>query len=295
MALDAESTAESLWASFRRPFELLNAVRKTSAWPAARKILAWQMAATSALGLLLAAPSLALDSPLASGASLFGALVAAQWVVLAFSREFQKPLARELSFLAGIEPEDDDQPPRLRLDGKWLRRRLWRRVRGTLVLIPGFLALSPVLLLAQAAGIERFVGTPLTLLWTGYWWCSFTVARSGHAWRHENSGELALPVRWWMARTRDTFGFRWFGPRWFGRFAMWATKRDAAPAVELERAPLRYLGLSLARAMTSVPVARLVFRAAIDVAVAEVLLSVEPRETPLLSEAPTPADVPAAD
>lgn len=204
-------------------------------------------------------------------ALLLSALVIGQWLTLALTREFQAPIARALSAVAGIEPEDDDVPPRVRLDWKWLKKKLAQRVRGVLVLLPGFVAFVPVLLVTLPLGADDFVMPPLMFGWSAYWWCAFTVGRSDRAWRDEAAATPPLPVRWWVARTSDTAGLRWFLPRWLARFGLWATKRDAAPAVAMERAPLFFLGLGLARLVTSPPVVRLAFRAAIDTAAAEAL------------------------
>ena len=208
---------------------------------------------------------------------LFSALVFGQWVTLAFTREYQEPLARALCEVAAIEPEDDERSPRVRVDFKWLRKKLMQRLRGLLVLLPGFLVFVPVFILSLPFGLDDYVMPPLMFSWSAYWWCAFTVGRSARAWRDEAAAVPPLPVRWWLARTEDTFGMRWFLPRWVGRFAVWATKRDAAPAVALERAPWVFIGLGLARLITSPPLLRLVFRAPIDMAAADALEHAPPR------------------
>lgn len=219
--------------------------------------------------------------PAAWLALVFSALVAGQWVTLALSREYQEPIARDLCAVAAIEPEDPERTPRVRLDFKWLRKKGLQRARGLLVLLPGFLVFTPVLLVTKVLGVDDSVMPPLMFSWTAYWWCAFTAGRSARAWRDADAGVPPLPVRWWIERTQRTPGFRWFLPRWAGTFALWATRRDAAPAVALERAPWAFVGLGLARLVTSPPMLRLVFRAPVDVAVAELLertSSVRPAE-----------------
>lgn len=219
--------------------------------------------------------------PAAWLALVFSALVAGQWVTLALSREYQEPIARDLCAVADIEPEDPERTPRVRLDFKWLRKKGLQRARGLLVLLPGFLVFTPVLLVTKVLGVDDYVMPPLMFSWTAYWWCAFTAGRSARAWRDADAGVPPLPVRWWLERTHRTPGFRWFLPRWAGTFALWATRRDAAPAVALERAPWAFVGLGLARLVTSPPILRLVFRAPVDMAVAELLertSSVRPTE-----------------
>jgi hypothetical protein len=216
--------------------------------------------------------------PAAWLALVFSALVAGQWVTMALSREYQEPIARDLCAVADIEPEDPERTPRVRLDFKWLRKKGLQRARG---LLPGFLVFTPVLLVTKVLGVDDYVMPPLMFSWTAYWWCAFTAGRSARAWRDADAGVPPLPVRWWLERTHRTPGFRWFLPRWAGTFALWATRRDAAPAVALERAPWAFVGLGLARLVTSPPILRLVFRAPVDMAVAELLertSSVRPTE-----------------
>lgn len=201
----------------------------------------------------------------------FSALVVGQWVVLALSREYQEPLGRELELVAGLPADDAALAPRVRVDVRWLKKKLSQRVRGVLVLLPGFLAFTPVFLVTKPLGLDDFVMPPLMFGWSAYWWCTFTVGRSALAWEDEASGARPLPLRWWQARTEQTPGFRWFFPRWVGAFAGWAMKRDLAPAVAFERAPWSFVGLGLARLVTSPPLVRLAFRQAIDAAVTEQL------------------------
>jgi hypothetical protein len=202
--------------------------------------------------------------------ALVTALLVAQWLVLALSRQFQEPIARDLSALARIEPEDEARTPRLVLDVKWLRKKLGQRIRGVVVLLAAIPALVPVFILTAVLMVP-WLGSALFFLWSAYWWCAFTAGRSARAWRNEHDAVPPFPVRWWLARTVGTFGFRWFGARWAGAFAVLLTRRDAPAAVEMERSFLRFVGLGLARFVTAFPAVRLAFRAAVDVAAAEAL------------------------
>ncbi|MFZ5446756.1 MAG: hypothetical protein ACOZQL_42610 [Myxococcota bacterium] len=293
-----------VWAGFSRPFTLLAGLRRAqpAEWNRFRRVIAAQALAVLVLAALIVslgdAPvskrrtlerrgadaelSVELDSDeprapfgltslrdafawLALG---FSALVMAQWATLALTREFQAPIGRALEAVAGLDG-DEPAPPRVRVDVKWLRKKLGQKVRGVLVLLPGFVAFTPVFLATKVLGLDDFVMPPLMFGWSAYWWCTFTVGRSGLAWEDEASGAQPHPLRWWLARTERTPGFRWFGPRWVGAFAKWAMKRDLAPAVAFERAPLYFVGVGLARFVTSPPLVRLAFREAVDAAVSE--------------------------
>jgi hypothetical protein len=102
----------------------------------------------------------------------FSAFVVAQWVVLAWSRDFQDRTSRDLALLVGLEPEEPDITPRLRLDTKWLRRKLRRRVRGVRVLAPGFVAALPVFLVAALFDGWELATSTFAAAWSFYWWWS---------------------------------------------------------------------------------------------------------------------------
>ena len=282
------------WRGFTRPFTLLAALRADGPeWRRFWITSSLQALATLAMALSLVwlkggmtseAGGLTLRQVLNRLAVLGGSLVSAQWVTLALSREFQDPVARALCGVAGIEPEDEASKPRLGLDAKWLLKKIKQRLRGVLVLLPGFIAFVPLYLAAAIAGVDDFVMPPLMFGWSFYWWCAFTAGRSARAWKDEAAGTLPAPVRWWLARTESTFGFRWFFPRWLGRFAVYATRRDAAPAVAMERDLPAFVGLGLARMVLSLPLLRLFFRSAIDMAAADVLEHLPPPKESLRGE-----------
>jgi hypothetical protein len=226
-------------------------------------------------------------------AAVVSALLVGQWLVLAVSRRFQEPLARDLSLLAGIEPEDEARPPQLSIDVKWLRKKLSQRVRGVVVLLAVVPALAPIAVLAAVLQVP-WLSSTLFFFWSAYWWCAFTAGRSARAWRNEHDAIPPFPVRWWVARTVRTFGFRWFGARWAGAFAVQLTRRDAPAAVEMERSFFRFVGLGLARFVTAFPAVRLAFRAAIDVAAAEALAQ-SGAEVATAAGDETPAGVPGGE
>lgn len=279
------------WSAFARPFTLLAGLRRRPAdWRRFLVTSAVQAGATVAMACVFLAlgegstrqptaePSLVPESlrhAWAWAALVASALVTAQWITLAFGREFHRPIGRALAEVAGIAPEDSDAPPRVRLEWTWLKKKGRQRVRGVLVLLPGFVAFVPIFLVTYPFDLDNVVMPPLMAGWSFYWWCAFTAGRSDRAWR-DDDGTMPTPVRWWLARCERTPGFRWFLPRWVGRFAVWAMRKDAAPAVAMERSPWIFLGLGLARLVLSWPILRLFFRAAVDTAAAEALERLEP-------------------
>lgn len=204
-------------------------------------------------------------------ALLFSALVAAQWVVLALTRDFQDRLGRDLSLTIALMPEDDAARARVRLDFKWLWRRLRRKVRGFVVLLPGFVLFVPVLIITLPLGADDWVMPPLMASWSFFWWLVFTAARSGRSWRDEDDVTPPAPIRGWLWLTQHTWGFRWWLPRWLGRVAAWTAKPVSAPARCIELAPAGFIGLSVARLLTTLPLIRFALRAPIDVAAAELI------------------------
>ncbi len=198
-------------------------------------------------------------------------LVIVQTVVLALTRDHQDRLARDLSLLIHVQPEDTPGAPRLRLDWKWLGRKLRRRVRGALVLAAGVATMLPVLLVATIFHFKDFAVSAVVGLVSAYWWVVFTAARSARAWRTEADLTPPTPLRV-LATTVERFPWlRWFGFGVLVRFAIWASKSMAAPARSIEADLPRFIGLGLARVIATIPVVRIGLRAAIIVAAEEAL------------------------
>lgn len=281
----ARLAAGRVWLGFMRPLALLAALRRRQPAEWQRFVRTVSLQGLAAVGIAVGLAALGdeaasrragdwmalVPSSLRWLALVVASLVTAEWVTMALSHEFHKPIARALAAVAGIAPEDDDAPPRLRVDLRWLARRLWRKLRWSLQLVRGAIASVPLLLVA-AVFIDTQPATFLVLgAWTAYWWCAFTAARSARGWRDAAAGPQPWLVRWLDALVESTPGLGWFLPRWQVRLLAWASRSEAPPAVAMERDLPTMVGLGLARAATFVPVVRLAFRAAIDTAVAEAL------------------------
>ena len=199
------------------------------------------------------------------------AVFAAQWVVLALARDYQDRTSRDLSLVAGIFPEEADQTPRVRVDWKWLRRKVRRRIRGLQVLIPGFLIASPLFLLARASDLP-LITTVLTGGWAFYWWTVFTASRTARAWVWEDTAAPNAPLRGWIWLTQQVPGFRWWGPR----FVTWVWVRTThamfSPAMAVELDPAAFAGLGAARLLSTIPLVRIFVRPVMSVVAAEIVI-----------------------
>lgn len=204
------------------------------------------------------------------------AVFAAQYVVLAFARDFQDSTSRELALVAGLEPEEDDRRPRIRLDWQWLRRKLRRRIRGVLVVIPGLIAVSPLFIVAQFLEVN-FVTSFVTGAWTFYWWTVFSAARTARAWAWENTAPPNAPLRGWLWLTKHVPGFRWWGARLMTRIWVRMTRSMLSPAAAVELDPAAFAGLALSRLIGNLPLLRIFVRPAMSVVAAEIVVTRSPR------------------
>src|SRR6185436_5916924 len=114
----------------------------------------------------------------ASLTAFYGALKAIEWFVIALTRDHQDMLARQVSLISGVPAEDPDIRPRIRLDTRWIRKKIHRRIRATFLFILGLPALTP--LLALPYGEELY--SAAAGLWAFYWLTVFSLARTRFAW-----------------------------------------------------------------------------------------------------------------
>jgi hypothetical protein len=202
-------------------------------------------------------------------AALYASLGIAQIGVLAFSRDFHDALARDLSLLVHVAPEDPPMRPRIRLDLPWVRRKANRRAQFFLGFLPGQALIS---VLGWVLPFHRVVVTGLTTLWAAYWWMVMTAGQSARAWTPPETTPRPWYLRGWFALTDRVFLFRWGIPRAWGRLWERLTRRFYGPAERVEEQPLEFAGLALSRALLLVPVVKLLLRPLFPVCAAHLLV-----------------------
>ncbi|HEX4621209.1 MAG TPA: hypothetical protein VH208_06550 [Myxococcaceae bacterium] len=180
--------------------------------------------------------------------ALYGALAIIESVLLAFTREHQHQIARQLCIETGGTPEHDQARPRVRVEWKWIRKKMRRKLRGTLILLSVWV---PVTLLAAVPGIGRWLSPSAAALWGFYWLGVFTLGATHLTWTNEEPQQpafvrfcqalLPVPLLGWVVGL-------------YGR--LWARLvRDVRPAcLTYERASIEGAGLALARMLTGLPV-----------------------------------------
>jgi hypothetical protein len=232
---------------------------------------------------------------LAFWAALFAAVQVAQWVVIALSRDFHDSVSRDASLLTGLEPEDPEVRPRIRLDTKWLRNKFSRRIRAFTVFAAGL----PVLYAASAPlPFGNKLASVLISGWSAYWLVVFTTAKTAHAWR---DGEAGPPwfLRGWTWLTTRVPGFRWGLLQRWGRFWENRTRSVFPPAAEMEKQPWAFAGLAVTRTVSMIPLVKCFLRPLIPVAAAHLIVARRITEGDSKAEAsalpaPPPASGPEA-
>jgi hypothetical protein len=180
--------------------------------------------------------------------ALYGALAIIESVLLAFTREHQHQIARQLCIETGGTPEHDEARPRVRLEWKWIRKKMRRKFRGTLILLSVWV---PVTLLAAVPGIGRWLSPAAAALWGFYWLGVFTLGSTHLTWTNEAPEQPAFIRLCQAVRPVPLVG--WLVGL-YGR--LWARLvRDVRPAcLTYERASIEGAGLALARMLTGLPV-----------------------------------------
>ncbi len=219
---------------------------------------------------------------LALTSAFYATLGAVEWMVVALSRQYHDQLSRKASLLSGAPPEDPEATPRIKLDVRWMGRKLKRKLRGLVVVSAGLPAVA-IASLVPFAG--KFLYPLLALSWTLYWIGVFTASKSAYAWRSE--GAPFAPEPWFLRAaeraTKQTFIGRLGLPRLY--VIVWRNLSSGMfpPARELEEHPYELLGVAAFRALLAIPGTYLFFRPILPVAAAHVLC------TPLPSERTPPA------
>lgn len=203
--------------------------------------------------------------------SFAGPLLVAQWVVVAFTREFDDRVADTLARAAGVTPEDAEPPtssPRVRIEWKWLRKRMRRRVQVFLAALPGFTLLGFFFGLFPDDFLLRGFSSAVGALWTFYWLVVGTVSKSATGWVTEGTAPAPVFIR-------ALSGVPFIG--WVGRLWARLARPLFPPAEQVERHPLELVGLTLVRLTGVVPIVALWWRPLVPVAVAS-LLEPAPRD-----------------
>lgn len=229
---------------------------------------------------------------LAFWAWLLTALQVAQWVVIALSREYHDAIARDASLLTGVEPEDEEATPRVRLNMGWVRKKVKRRWRAFMLFAVG---MPVVWLLAIPFFCSSTLASILSTAWAAWWLVVFTAAKSSHAW------ELpAVPPRppwflraWTWATTRVP-GLRWGLLKRYGAFWARRTEEVRAPIATAERHPWAFAGLALVRFLGALPPMKFFLRPVIPVASAHLLAEEAAARSDQQPPAPRPV-IPAGE
>jgi hypothetical protein len=150
----------------------------------------------------------------------------------------------------------------VRVDLRWMARRLWRQVLSAIVLASG----APRFLAARLVpGMGRFLYAGTLTNWGLYWLLVTTAAKSDLAWAHPPRRPPWF-LRGWTVLTTRVPGFRWFLPRFYGSLWDRLTSKLHGAAELLEAFPFEFFGLALVRIVANLPILGLVLRPLVPVA-----------------------------
>ena len=201
---------------------------------------------------------------------LYATISGVEWVVIAVSRDYHAAVARDAARLTGLIPEDDDKAPHLRIDFKWLRKRVRDKIRGTFV----FTSVLPLLgMVSWIPVVGAYLSALLLTIWGVYWSGVFAAAKSAQGWRDEATAPDPIFLRGWDRVTGVLPGAVRWAPLTYGRIVRRSTRSLFAPAARLESRPWELTGLSLARTLRHIPGLYLTMRPFYGVAAAHVLVA----------------------
>jgi hypothetical protein len=236
------------------------------------------------------APSSFVDKGLAFWSALYGALCAAQWIVVALSREHHDAIGADAARLTCVPPEDAPARPRIRLNFAWIRKTARRKAHGALLFAAGAFGLG---VLAPIPVVGPGLYAAGTTLWGAYWLAVFVGAKSMQAWKYEHTAPPPSFLARWERLTERTPGFRFWLPRLYGKLLRRLSARFFSPAYRFERCPYELAGLTLARVLCFLPGAYMFLRPLVPVAAAHVFVGDEERLREVAAAgAEAPADVP---
>jgi hypothetical protein len=192
---------------------------------------------------------------------VYATLAVVEWIIIALSREYHDALSKIASELTAVPPEDVPAKPSIRVNIRWLWKKLKRRIRGAILIAVGAPVLWPLWLIPA---IGSSLQTAFLGLWTVYWLAVFTVGKTEHAWTRQ-----APPDPWFLRyskRASEHRVLRFWMWRWYVRLLRRVGGPLASPAAHLERAPYEVAGLTAARALTRLPGLYTFFRPIVPVA-----------------------------
>ena len=219
------------------------------------------------------------DSALALFLSIYGTLSLVQAAVIALSRDYHAAIARDASLLLGVAPEDPPLVPRVRINVRWIRRKLKQRTRSLMVFLPGTALLA---LLALPFPHRATLTSVLTAGWAAYWWVVWTASKSARAWEREGVARPPWFLRLWHRYLAPLPVLGWLAR---GLERLWSrlTRAVFSPAEAVEAQPAEFAGLAAARALQLVPVLKLFVRPLVPVAAARLMAERAPRAELLAS------------
>jgi hypothetical protein len=145
----------------------------------------------------------------------------------------------------------------------------------------------PVIYLATAPwSSSAALRTVLVPLWSGYWFVVFSTSKTGQAWK-DTTERPPWFLRGWNWLTTRVPGFRWGFLQAYGRFWTNRTRSVFSPAVELEKQPWAFTGLTVIRALAILPVLKCFLRPLIPVAAAHLVLAQRSNEPAVPTQQPT--------
>jgi hypothetical protein len=198
---------------------------------------------------------------LAALARWSAAVLGAQLLVVALTRDHSEVTENALARAVGL-PVPPPRPPKVRLDVRWLLRRLQRRMWTTLALVPLAIALSPLLLFVPGLG--------QVLLSLGAAWLVVvgTTAKDGRAWESDLAASEPRSVSALREATTRHRALDWFLPRTLVRLHGRFVRRLQGPMNAAEGAPFELAGVALTRTLALIPFVGLLLRPLVPVAVA---------------------------
>ncbi len=197
-------------------------------------------------------------------------LYVSQWIVLALSKDYTDQLSRGVSLVSSLPPEDPERNANLRIDFRWMKKKLRRRVRAAYLYAVGIPAIALVSLpvgiaLAWITDADEAMYSVLCALWAAYWAIVGVTSKTAYAWN-----EPPPESRPWFLRALERVE-RVPVASWYVRWVKKASSSVRGPTITFEKAPAPLAGLAFARALTAAPILSIAMRPVVPVAVAKIL------------------------